>query len=91
MQKIKMKQLEDEFNILSTLKQWSNTENLFLKEAGSGGLKRKPLLSKAEEVGRAAPGVGGAPKNLFEGGLPQKGQFLEGVETYKKTVQNKRQ
>lgn len=56
-----------------------------------GGLKRKPLLSKAEEVGRAAPGVGGAPKNLFEGGLPQKGQFLEGVETYKKTVQNKRQ
>ena len=85
-----MKQLEDEFNILSTLKQSSNTEKLFLKEEGSGGLKRKPLLSKAE-VGRAAHGVGGAPKNLFEGGLPQKEQFLEGVETYKETVQNKRQ
>ena len=75
MQKIKMKQLEDEFNILSTLKQWSNTENLFLKEEGSGGLKRKPLLSKAEEVGRAAPGVGELQKIFLKVGFLKRDSF----------------
>ena len=73
-----MKPLENEFNILSTLKQWSNMESLFTKGEGSGGLKRKPLLSKVEEVGQTSHGVVGAPKNLFESGLPHKGQFLEG-------------